>query len=351
MKVPYAGLDKQLKPITKPFIALTGNDFYLLNEAARQTQDAFCAATDVERQIMHLEHPSDWDQVIQEANSYSLFSTGSYLDVRLDLKSLDANTKKIIQAYVSNPNSRTLIVLRAPHLTTTSLQWLNQNPQILHVQAQALSPVALQAWIKQQLHQHQMNFDPQIPARIQEATQNNMLACAQFLEKIYLSHPTPTTLGMHDIRPYMDEQSQYSLYEWIDRCLNGDVTLALERLRQAQTHRAEPTLLLWLMAQEIRQLINLDHHMHHQAYSLHRACQAANIFTYRIPLYELALKRLSCDRLVNLLKQTQQLDERIKTYKTHQTWSLLEKLVVGFSKDTPGDEPINATTAAQALAL
>ena len=138
------------------------------------------------------------------------------------------------------------------------------------------------------------------------------------------SLPNPLSTS---ILKYLDDQSEYPIYELTDTCLNADYNKAIQRLRQAQNHSVEPTLLLWCLTQEIRQLINL-HYQIQQGKSLQQACQILKIWSSKVGYYEKSIQRLSYESLLNLLQQAQAIDRLLKTGGIQKIWIELERLIM-----------------------
>jgi DNA polymerase-3 subunit delta len=166
-----------------------------------------------------------------------------------------------------------------------------------------------------------------VPALIHQYTQGNLLACAQTIEKLALISDKTNVLTAEDVKAQLIYQCEYQLYELADACLTANAEKALHLLRQANNNRTEPTLILWLLTQEVRQLIQLSHALKQQvAFSV--ACSQQKIWPQRANLYERTLTRLPLARLYELLKNSKQLDEQIKSNQSQQIWNGFEQLAL-----------------------
>ena len=161
-----------------------------------------------------------------------------------------------------------------------------------------------------------------------------MLACAQVIEKIALIYDEKTLLSIEDVKAQLIDQCEFQLYELADACLSANTCKALHLLRQAYSNRAEPTLVLWLLTQEIRQLIQLSLLLK-QNVALYTACNQLKIWPQRTQLYETTLKRLSRSQLYQLLSECMRIDERIKTSKGHQVWQSFEHVALTLCLGSP----------------
>ena len=328
MIVKYQALAQSLRQPLRPVYILTGQDAYLLNDAARLIKAAWRQCGEYDERVIDLNTPADWDLLQSEAQSYSLFSDLVLLDARCEKKSIDAMGKKILQQYIQQSNPRCLIILRAPHVPNKLLQTLANNDQTVLMQAYPMPPAELLRWITHEFKNKQMSITPEIPALVHQYTQGNMLACAQLIEKLALITPDNTPLTIEQVKEQLYDQCDYQLYELADACLNGRAEKAIHLLRQACQNKTEPTLMLWLLTQEIRLLVQLDF-LRKQSVPLTTACSQLKIWPQRASSYETTRIRVSGLKLQVLLKSCQQLDEQIKSSVSRFIWHGLEMLVLG----------------------
>ena len=331
MIIKHQDLPFSLRKKLYALYILTGQDPYLLNDAALLIKKAWRQQGESDEQIIQLEQPADWNTLQEEANSYCLFSQFLLLDARFDKKSIDVSSKKVLQDYLLNINPRTLILLRAPNVPSKQLQFIANNEHTVLVQAYALSHVALQRWVATQLTGKQFRYDSSIPALICQYTQGNMLACAQLIEKLTLIHAENENLTTAMVTEQLSDQCHYQLYELADACLNAQTDKAIHLLRQAHDNKTEASLILWLLSQEIRLLIQLSH-LRQQSIPFLTACNQLKIWPQRAKAYELALNRLPITQLYQLLSTGQQLDEQIKSNQTVSIWHGLERLAMGLGE-------------------
>ncbi|ETO93153.1 DNA polymerase III, delta subunit [Legionella longbeachae] len=312
---------------------LIGHDPYLLNDAALQVKKTWLCQAETDEKTLNCNTTSDWTLLIEEANSYSLFAKQTLLNVYLDKKTIEKPGKEVLNHYLEHINPHCLIILRAPQIPIKQLQWLANHDNVLIVQAFPLTAAALQSWIASELKHRSIHHDSAIPALIHQYTQGNMLACAQIIEKLALIYEENNVLTSQHVIPHLTDQCDYQLYELADACLAAQIEKAVHLLRQACHNRQEPTLILWLITQEIRQMIQLLHKIK-QSIPFTMACSQLNIWPQRARLYQAASTRFSLDKLYQLLHLSKQLDEQIKSNQNNQIWHGLEYLAILFCSST-----------------
>ena len=311
---------------------LIGQEPFLINrvsdaikKAWRQTHDQDCDET-----ILDIDSPNQWFQLIDQANSYSLFSQSVLLDIRYDRKTLEAQGKSFFETYLKNNNPSCLLIIRAPNLTQKQLQSLTNHALAVIVQTKCPDKQAILLWIKEQFNQHTIRFEQTIPATIEQYTRGNLLACSQLIEKIILIHQTGEELSLALVKEHLFDQSEYQLFELSQACLVGQASQALVILHHAMQNRVEPTLILWVLTQEVRYLLQLMS-LSKQNVSFQAAIAQLKIWPQRAGIYQSALKKHTMEGLSKLLQLCSTMDNFIKTSQTEHLWRSFELLIVALS--------------------
>ncbi|MDF1645392.1 MAG: DNA polymerase III subunit delta [Legionellaceae bacterium] len=326
IKYPDPTFETHLKKTLAPIYILMGQDSFLLNKAAlalKKTWHETHAPNEVEEKRIALEHANDWNELVQEANTLSLFHEQLIIDAAFNKKIFDAKTKTILNAYATSPSTRCMLILRAPLITAKQCAELNKHPSVEFISIQSLNPGAEINWIKQQLKQQKLNYTDNIPKLIQAYTQGSLHAANQTIERLALTHEPHTELTSKDVQEQLVDQRQYKLYEISGACLDGNPKNALSLTRRAQHDQVEPTLILWFITQELRLLEQL---------AAGASYQALKIYSFRTQQYQRATQRLSANTIYQLLQTCQMLDTHIKSGNSKQTWLFIEQLIIAFSK-------------------
>lgn len=310
-----------------PCYVLIGQDNYLLEESFSTIKAALKKIGEYDEKIMSIQSAEDWNTIAEEANSYSLFADIVLLNIFYDKKTIDAAGKKVLTHYLNSVNSRCFIIIRAPNVPAKQLQWLVNSDQATVVVAYPLHSDAMKQWIGNELKKKSMLFEPQVPDLIHQYTQGNMLACAQVIEKLTLTHDPGSTINSSQALEHLSDQCDHNLFELIDACLLGQADKAVHILRQAANNKTETTLVLWMLTQEVRILIQLSNLMQRKV-DFKTATSQLKIWAQRVNLYQSSLRRMNRNALPTLLLYCQAIDERIKSNLNTQVWNALEKLSI-----------------------
>lgn len=332
MIIKYPALPASLKQNVHALYILIGACPFLINDAVFQIKNAWRIQGQTDESTWDLNSASDWRTLIEAANHYSLFAERSLLNAHIDKKNIDSKGKDILTTYLQNPNPQSLIILQSPQVPIKSLQWLSNLKAALVVQVFPFTAREQHQWIACEFKKHHITFSPQVPSLLTHYTKANMLACNQVIQKIVLAHEGVSHITEEEALHHLNDQSDYSLYEITEACLKADTERALYLLKRAHEHRHEPALLLWLITQEIRLLIELIHQHQYQSKTFNETCKQLKIWPKKIQFYQAAAARLTLAHLYQLIQLSMEIDTYIKTNQSAQIWPSLDQLIFEFSK-------------------
>jgi DNA polymerase-3 subunit delta len=330
MQIKPQALTQHMQKKIMPFYALVGQDNYLVEESLNTIKSTLKKTYDYDEKKIHIQAPEDWNLLIDEANSYSIFSETVLLVVSFENKSIDATGKKILTDYLNCFNSRCYIILRAPNVPAKQLQWLSNHQQALVVVVYPLNAGEMKSWIIKQFAKNSLTVHPEVPELIYQYNQGNMLACAQVIEKIILNHAANSQINSQHVLEHLSDQGEYSLFELTESCLLGQADRAIHIIRHAANNKTEAILALWVLTQEIRLLLQLLY-LTKQKLDFRSACNQLKIWPQRVNFYQVALKRLNNQFLQQLLGHCQKIDLEIKSNSNSQIWNILELLALSLS--------------------
>lgn len=325
MLIKHQALPAHLKKPLPPLIALTGTCMYLFDSAHKMLKDFFKDLS-FEDTHLHIESAQDWQTLLDEANSYSLFATNQLIQVHVK-KSIDAGGKQALSQYLADPNDHCKILLRLPQVQDKQLAWLSAHKNAIVISNQPLSTTALGEWIRAQLNARNLKFNNDLIKLIQAHSEGNMLATSQIIEHLALTTPPNTIIKADTALLGLMDQSEYQLFDLIDTLLTGNGVASIHILRQLANTRTEPSLVLWLFTNEIRLLLKLNFALKHKPFT--EAARELKIWTSRTDLYRKLLLRLQPTVLTDALALAKQIDEMIKS-NTNTAWHGLEQLALVF---------------------
>jgi DNA polymerase-3 subunit delta len=325
MIIPYPALNLHLKKGLGSLYILTGECPLLLAETTTALIQAWGQPDPF--QSFWLEVSSDWEELFTQTHYPSLFSPTQGFRARFHKKALDAASQKVLNTYASAPAPQTLVLIQAPDLPPTALNFLAQNPSAHAIQIPPLKGSAFIKWIEQRLTQRGIRYDPDVPKAISHFTEGNTLAAHSSIELLDLLK-TPTAFTLKTVQNSLTDAAQFPLYALSEACLAGKLEHALRLLRNLQQQGSEPLLILWWLTKALRQLMELSQALK-QGQPLSLAFKTLKIWSSQESLYIQAQKRLET-RLSLLLKSARALDLSVKSNVNTKSWEQFERMVLMF---------------------
>jgi DNA polymerase-3 subunit delta len=327
MQIKQQMLAQQVQKKIAPLYVLIGQDNYLLEASLTTIKSAIKKIHNYEERAITIQSAEDWMTVLEAANSYSLFSEVVLLTILFDKKTMDTKGKQMLIQYLKSVNPRCFIIINAPNISVKQLQGLITHEQTVISTIYPLNQMAMKNWIANELKRHTIEFNPQIPNLIYQYTQGNMLACAQVIEKIVLSHGLNSTINMQQVQEQLWDQCHHNLFELVESCLQGQGDKTIQILRHAANTKTEPTLVLWMLTQEIRVIMQFANLLQQQV-ETNIASAQLKIWPQRISLYQFCCKRLTEKKLRVLHQYCSLIDERIKLGFSSSIWNSIENLAL-----------------------
>lgn len=311
MKVRADQLPQQLKKSLSPIYIISGDEVLLCQEAADSIRKAVLNAGINERLRYVADSQFDWQDVINENQSLSLFSNQRLFDIQID-KMGEKHTKALMQLSQSLSDDN-IILLTLPKIDARSqkAKWFSQlESQGVFVQIWPIDANRLPAWVQQRAQALDLSLSRDAASMICERGEGNLLALSQELEKLALVHGVGSKIDAEKVAESVADSSRYSIYDLSDRLLMGKTKEAMHCLNQLVGEGVESSIILWLFNRETQTLSSLFKAM--QSSSLRQACQSQKIWDKRIPFYESALTRHNHITLPYIQNYLALIDKRIK---------------------------------------
>jgi DNA polymerase III subunit delta len=329
MKIRPEQLEQQLKKNLLPIYIISGDEVLLCQEAADQIRKAAQFHKIDERLRFVADAQFDWQDVINENQSLSLFSNRRMFDIQID-KMIEKHSKALTQLGQSLSEDN-VILLTLPKIDARSqkAKWFSQlENQGVFVQIWPIDASRLPAWVQQRAQSLDLSLTRDAASIICERGEGNLLALSQELEKLALLHGQGAKIDAEKVIESVADSSRYSIYDLSDRLLMGNTKGAMHCLSQLVAEGVEASIILWLFNREIQTLANLLQTM--QSSSFRQACQTEKIWDKRVPFYESALSRHNKITLPYMQNYLALLDKSIKGLEGPDSETGFRNLVMMF---------------------
>ncbi|WP_421850855.1 DNA polymerase III subunit delta [Marinomonas sp.] len=329
MKVRVDQLESQLRKSLAPIYIISGDEVLLCQEAADSIRKAAQHHNIDERLRFVADAQFDWQDVINENQSLSLFSTRRMFDIQID-KMGEKHSKALAQLSQSLSEDN-IILLTLPKIDarTQKAKWFTQlESQGVFVQIWPIDANRLPAWVQQRAQALDLSLTRDAASMICERGEGNLLALSQELEKLALTHGKGVQIDAEKVAESVADSSRYSIYDLSDRLLMGKTKDAMHCLHQLLGEGVEASIILWLFNREIQTLANLLQSM--QSSSFKQACQSEKIWDKRVPFYESAMSRHNKVTLPYMQNYLALIDKSIKGLEGPDSETGFRNLVMMF---------------------
>ena len=140
--------------ILAPLYLVSGDETLLVQEAADAIRAAAFLQGYTEREILHVESSFDWNTVLTEANSLSLFAEKKIIEIRIANGKPGDKGSKVLQECAGKPTDDTLLLIITPKLeaATVRSKWVKAiEAHGALIQTWPVSPDQLPGWIGKRL--------------------------------------------------------------------------------------------------------------------------------------------------------------------------------------------------------
>lgn len=323
-----------------PVYLISGDEPLLVQESADLLRAAAREQGYTEREIFNVEAHFDWDQLLTEANSLSLFSERKILEVRINNGKPGDKSSKALQAYCANPPADNLLIILCPKLdkkSGLSSKWgqaIDKTGAI--IQVWPVSPAQLPQWIGRRLQAVGIKATPPALEILAARVQGNLLAATQEIEKLRLLAPEGT-LDESTISAVVSDSARFNVFDLSDQALCGEASEACRTLRGLQEEGTQPSVILWLLLRDIRLLKQLTE-AREEGVPLEAVLTRLRVWQSRKAILKRAAQTMSSARISWMLRIAAAVDRAIKGSREISPWEDLSDLVLMMS----GRQPLRA---------
>jgi len=338
VKLRLEQLESHLARQLLPVYLISGDEPLQVMETMDQLRTAARQQDYSIREVLEAGRDFNWSSLSASAASMSLFGDKRILECRLGTTKPGRDGGAALIQYCEQPAEDTLLLIEMGKLDKASqnTKWFKALEKIgAFIQIWPVGHQQLPAWVKRRADQKGLALPHDAATLIAERVEGNLLAAAQEIEKLGLLFLNKAESGQsiklstEDVIRAVADSARYSVYDLTDAAVSGDKNRVIKILHGLAGEGVAPTLVLWSLSNEIRNLLKFRH-------QLDSGKSPATVFNAvwqnRRPMVQGAVKRLSLIRLTRLLKQAAKADRIIKGFEKGLVWETLMSLALGLSR-------------------
>lgn len=285
---------------------VSGDEDLLVAEACDAIRAAARQAGYSEREVHFPERNADWADIAASAGSMSLFGDRRVIELRFSGKA-GKEGGAALQSLIAREGDDTLLLLITPSLdfAAQSTAWVKAvEAKGAWLPIWEVGPRQLEGWLSQRLRAAGLDPSADAVTLLAARVEGNLLAAQQEIEKLKLLVPAGR-LDAAAVFNAVASSARYDVFALSEAVVTGDAARALRILSGLRGEGTEPTLVLWAITRELRNLWSLKQGddpsrrpgprlTSAQLAALERARPRAS----RLPFARLSSRALRADRMI-----------------------------------------------------
>jgi DNA polymerase-3 subunit delta len=239
---------------------VTGVEPLLIDEACSLVRARARADGYGEREVHFLERGFDWDALLMDAASLSLFANLRLIELKFRNVPDASAARNLAQLAARPPQDTLLLVTGELEPKSWKSAWVNEfERQGLMVVAPAMSREQLPGWIASRLEQRGVSIEREAAELLADRVEGNLLAAQQEIERIALLRPG-ARLDADSVAELVADNARYDVFELASAAFLGNAPRALRILDGLRGEGREPPLILWALLNDLRALSRVLQH-------------------------------------------------------------------------------------------
>ncbi|MCW8831743.1 MAG: DNA polymerase III subunit delta [Colwellia sp.] len=277
----------------------------------------------------------DWQQLIDEYQSMSLFASQRIIEVEFTTIKIGDNGNKMLLALseIIEKNASlqdVIFIFHGPKLDGPSAnrKWFKTLTKLgCYLPLYDIDAKALPRWLQNQARALKVNLSPELSVLLIELFEGNLPALAQELQKLSLLFSANQQISLSDAEHLVINQAKFNPFQIIDALLQGNCKKCIAMLDQMQQEGAAAGQLIWVFHKEINQLYAMLTKLNDDC-PLNDIYKEYRIWDKRKPLYQHALTHISLANVKRALSRLADIDLLTKTSSEFNSFILLADLCI-----------------------
>lgn len=273
----------------------------------------------------------DWQELLAQYNSLSLFSERTLIE--FDLNQLKPGTagSQAFKALTEYLNPDVIVIIKgskAGQDIQRSAWFKALDKHGLFIPCYALVGQHLHRWLDEQCQQLQLNLDHEAKRSLLDATEGNLLATHQELEKLSLLYKQQP-IDQTQVLTGLLNQSKFDIFDLNTTLLQGNANTAIKILLKLSDDNVEPTSILWTLNKEVQTLLTLKVALQHGE-NIHQLFKQHKIWKNQQAPIQAALDRLPLKQLQQITQLLADFDSAYKRSAMIAPYQALAHIVLTF---------------------
>lgn len=259
MRIKAEQLAKECEKPLLPVYLISGDEPLLVQEAMDMLRRTARKQEYFERTVLDVDRYFDWQRLLDEAGSLSLFAERKLTELRMGSSKPGTPGSKVLIQYCERLPEDTILLIEMEKLDGAALkskwvQAIEKCGALIQIWPIALNEMP--RWLAQRAQTRGVHLEPDAIAILASRLEGNLLAANQELEKLKLLHGD-ARISADMIEQEVADSSRYDVFDLTDACIQGQARHAAKILSQLRVEGFEAMRVLWALSREVRMLAAL----------------------------------------------------------------------------------------------
>jgi DNA polymerase-3 subunit delta len=299
-----------------------------------------------ERVVFEVDKNFDWNRLLQESDSLSLFSSRKIIELRLGTGKPGREGGPFLIDYAARASADNLLIISCGKLDkrSQSTKWHKALDKTgVTLQIWPVDAGQLPAWIQQRCRSRGKRIDNAGAELIAQRVEGNLMAADQEINKLILL-VRGDDIGIEDVMAAVVDSARYDVFAMMEAAFQGDLARTTRMLYGFRNEGVDPMAIYGAVMWNFRQLAELGHRLARGESAETALPGQWGSSSRRKAALKNALSRHRPDFLQNLLVTAGKIDRIIKGDARPLTWNCFHELLRLLAEDGAARKPdlINA---------
>ena len=336
MRLKPEQLSQALANKLLPLYFVYGDEPLQAGEAADEIRAAAKQQGFSQREVLQADADFNWNSLLQEAGSLSLFAEKKLLDLRMPSGKPGNEGAKVLISYCQQMPEDTVLLIQSGKLAASAQKsrWFQALDKAgCMIQLWPLQGRDLLQWLQRRSQKRGLQIDTEGLKILASRVEGNMLAAAQEIEKLFILKGSQP-VSKQAIEELVADSARFDVFKLMDTLLAGKLNRAIRILQGLKAEGVAEPVILWVLSKEARVLYNIQQGLR-QGERQDVLFRQYQVWDKRKMLVSSALKQLGQKQLEAILLLCQQADLQIKGQQAGDVWETLFDIMLAFSRVNP----------------
>lgn len=316
-----------------PVYLISGDEPLQLNEATDLIRLKAREQGVEERIVLDVATGFDWNRLIEESASMSLFASTRLIELRMGSSKPGRDGGKVLTKYAEQLASNNILLITSDRLdkrTQQSKWYKSLNKVGVTIQIWPIDVTRLPAWIRQRVQKYNKHITDNAAQLIADRVEGNLLAASQEIDKLCLLIDN-NEITADDVISAVTDSARYDVFELIECAYANETKRLMRMLNGLKSEGMEPMAIYGALMWDYRRLCSMAYHFNN-GLTLDKLFAEYRIWdNKRKQAIKSILNRHNVKKLHALLRQANSLDRKIKSAEKHTVWDAMLTLLLAFS--------------------